>query len=113
MRTLINNIRLRHGLAWQRDLPSAAELGFTVGNMALIFGLVLSFGLMSYADASYEASIEAAQQRQQAARDRASLLGCLNGHDTGLTIMRDGVPHRIVCGDAYEISLANIGARHD
>jgi hypothetical protein len=99
MRTLIDQLRLRFGMFWRASSPTLQELGITAGN-----------ALESH-EAMVEQQINSAQQRQQAALDRDSLIGCLNGYDTGLTIMRDGVPHRIVCGDSYEISLANVGER--
>ena len=105
---MLNTIRRRHGLRWQRDIPSLAELGFTAGNLLRIVFILLCLGLVGSMDYADEQRTAAETAQADAALQQAALLACLNSGAPGLyTIDDQGTRHYIVCGQPYTVSDEN------
>lgn len=109
MRRLIARLRLAHGLRWKAATPSAAEMGIDATGVLMAMVIVLMYVIAQTLDDRTEARLLAEREAARAERHEASLLGCLNGYDTGLyTTDPAGNRHYIVCGHPMVVSDENI-----
>lgn len=105
-----------HSLSWRDNLRFSRafsarrredlRIGLSVAAILIGFGIV---GSLDYAD---ELRQEAAAAEQRSDMNRASLLACLNGGHTGLSVDHgNGIRQHIVCGAPYTVSDENTGGR--
>ncbi len=105
MTTFYRRFRLRHGLRWQANRPSAADLREALRCAALIVGLLLAFGIVGTIDYAVEQRAAADRAELETAAAYQQLADCANGRTSWISADENGRPVGVVCRTAEEFRL--------